>query len=142
MKHTATFGLIALLAGAALFGCDDKPKPGQWPLSHDELVAKTKTQPTSNFDEAAAELTYKRYCVGCHGDDGRGNGGTTGADLSADNSPLATKRNDVLIASVRDGKLGKTGTMPPHKPVLKDEQIADVIRFLRRRFVHPEPPAP
>lgn len=140
MKPAATFRLVALLGTTALVGCNDKPKPGQWPLTRDELVAKTAPAPA--FDEAAAELTYKRYCIGCHGDDGRGNGGTTGADLSADDSPLATKRNDVLIASVRDGKLGKTGTMPPHKPVLKDEQIADVIRYLRRRFVHVEPPAP
>jgi mono/diheme cytochrome c family protein len=120
----------ALLA-AWLSGCgDDKRDPTQWPLTREELALNAPT-------DDPAELTYRRYCVGCHGSDGRGNGGLTGADFTA--AGALEKPEAELIASVRDGKQGKSATMPAHKPVLKDEQIASVVSYVRQRFGKAEP---
>lgn len=127
---------LTALAGCALSGCQtDKSASDQKPLTREQLAGESAPR-------VSPEVTYRRYCVGCHGDDGRGNGGTTGADLTAADGPLAQKPDTTLIASVRDGKLGKTATMPPHKPVLKDPEIAAVIGYLRQRFGHPAKASP
>jgi mono/diheme cytochrome c family protein len=81
----------------------------------------------------AADATYRRYCIGCHGSDGRGNAGM-GADFTLPGGPLATKADAELIASVRDGKRGQTATMPAHSPVLSDAQIAAVVSLVKQRF--------
>ena len=122
--------LLSLLLGT--LGCSEKRDPGQWPLSREQLHAD---QPTDPIHDPAA-LTYRRYCVGCHGDDGRGNGGLTGADFTGPDSPLG-KSDAELLGSVRNGKLGKRATMPPHKPVLKDPEISAVIAYVRKRFGTP-----
>ena len=125
-----------LLSVGALPGCSDKRDPQQWPLSREQLEGKAQA-PAGEDADARAALTYRRYCVACHGDDGRGNGGTTGADFTAAASPL-TKSDAELLTSVRDGKLGKRATMPPHKPVLDDAEIAAVIAYIRKRFGKPQ----
>lgn len=128
--------LFLPLTLAALAGCQgDKPTSEQKPLSREQLGSEPTTR-------VSPEIAYRRYCVGCHADDGRGNGGTTGANLAAPDGPLAQKPDATLIASVRDGKLGKTATMPPHKPVLNDAEIAALIAHLRQRFGHPAKASP
>lgn len=112
---------------------EEKRDASQWPLSREELVRHAPS------DDGAA-LNYRRYCIGCHGNDGRGNGGATGADLTAVDSPLASRSDAELAASIRDGKRGKTGTMPPHQPVLTDSQIAALVAYVRERF-QPRPSA-
>jgi mono/diheme cytochrome c family protein len=118
---------LGLLCCLILSACgEEKRDPSQWPISRDELEKEAP-------HEDGAALTYRRYCIGCHGSDGRANGGTTGADFTASDSALS-KPDAVLIASVRDGKLGKVATMPPHKPVLNDAQIAEVVQYVRKQF--------
>jgi mono/diheme cytochrome c family protein len=112
---------LVLLAACSEAGSS----PSQHPIAVDELRAKT---------EDSGELNYRRYCIGCHGADGKGNGATTGADLTAADGPLRTKSDDLLLASVRDGKTGKIASMPAHKPVLSEAQIRQVLAFARQRF--------
>jgi mono/diheme cytochrome c family protein len=117
-----------LLLAFALLGCGEpKRDPNQWPLSREEL---DRGSPRTS----SAEVDYRRYCVGCHGFDGRGNGGTTGADLTAVDGPLTQSSDAQLLVSVRDGKRGKSATMPPHKPVLDDARIAALISYVRAEF--------
>lgn len=101
----------------------------QWPISRRELEGKAP-----RTGAASGEATYQQYCIGCHGADGRGNGGTTGADFTDANSPLRSRTDAELSVSVRDGKRGQTATMPAHSPVLSDAQIAQVVGYLRARF--------
>lgn len=127
MRPHTSLGLALTLVVAACSG-GEKRAADQWPLPREQLdkAKAARTDP--------GELTYRRYCVGCHGGDGRGNEGTTGADLTAASGPLATKQDSELIASVRDGKVGRVASMPAHKPVLKEAQIAEVVRYVRRTF--------
>jgi mono/diheme cytochrome c family protein len=122
-------GLSLLLAAA----CGQGPSAGeQGPLSRDELVTS---------EPLPGESTYRRYCIGCHGADGRGNGGITGADLTAASGPLALKSDAELVASVRDGKRGARATMPAHGPVLTPAQLSDVVGYVKQRFA-PNRPRP
>jgi mono/diheme cytochrome c family protein len=119
--------LSILLLSTCALGCSSEQRdPKQWPISRDELSK-------SAGSEDQAELTYRRYCIGCHGSDGRGNGGVTGADFTQAGGVLVKPDAD-LIVSVRDGKQGKSGVMPAHKPMLKEEQIAAVVSYVRARF--------
>jgi mono/diheme cytochrome c family protein len=126
MKQPLLRWLLAPLL-LALFCCEEKRDPTQWPMAREEL----ERHPAR---ESGAELNYRRYCIGCHGDDGRGGEGTTGADLTAIDGPLARRSDAELASSVREGKRGASATMPPHKPVLNDAQIAALIAYVRERF--------
>lgn len=97
------------------------------------LAACASGEPSSaEQGPAAAEATYRRYCIGCHGSDGRGNAGL-GADFTLPGGAL-TKSDAELIASVRNGRRGATSTMPAHSPVLSDAQIAAVVSHVKQRF--------
>lgn len=134
MRNHSWLGPLALLlvgAGSAVLlpACEGESKrdSSQYPISRTELERNTPS-------EDPAELNYRRYCIGCHGSDGHGNGGTTGADLSAANGPLATRTEAELISSVRNGKSGKIAVMPAHSPVLDDAQITAVVGYVKKRF--------
>jgi mono/diheme cytochrome c family protein len=117
---------LAVLALLAACGRDNgTPSSSQHPIAAGELRQDTM---------APGELNYRRYCIGCHGADGKGNGGTTGADLTAPDGPLRTQNDDALLISVRDGKTGKVASMPAHKPVLREAQIRELLTFVRQRF--------
>jgi mono/diheme cytochrome c family protein len=87
-------------------------------------------------DPVKGEEVYKRVCLACHGADGKGNGGMTGADFVKDKTRLA-KDNKVLIKSVTEGVL----KVPPGKPVmpaqggsLSEDEIKDAIAYIRKTF--------
>ncbi len=117
------------LALCTLLACGEERGTGQWPISRAELAGQGTGRPGKD-----PEATYRQYCIGCHGADGRGNGGTTGADFTGPESPLRDRTDAELAASVRDGKRGVRATMPAHSPVLSDPQIEALIGYVRSRF--------
>lgn len=119
---------LVLIATASLVACASEERdPSQWPVSKRELEQKVAPA-------APGEATYRRYCIGCHGADGRANGGITGADFVSQKTLLSAKPDAELALSVREGKRGERGVMPAHKPVLSDAQIDEVIGYVRTRF--------
>jgi mono/diheme cytochrome c family protein len=119
--------VVSLMAVLAITGCDPpQPAADQYPITLAELE---KAPPPSDPGEAA----YRRTCIACHGADGRGNDAKTGANLTAKDGAL-TQSDDVLHASVRDGKKGNIGVMPPHKGLLTEEEIGAVVRYVRRTY--------
>jgi cytochrome c553 len=134
--HSLSLLLVYASAQTLLSACDGENKrdPSQYPISRSELERDTPS-------EDPAELSYRRYCIGCHGGDGHGNGGTTGADLAAVDGPLSRRSDQELISSVRNGKAGKIAVMPAHSPVLDDAEIAAVVGYVKKRF-GPAPAAP
>jgi len=116
----------SLLLGA--LGCGQDRGADSWPISRAELEGGAAP------GAAPGEATYRQYCIGCHGADGRGNGGTTGADFTGPASPLRAHADAELAVSVRDGKRGASASMPAHSPVLSDAQIAQVLAYVRAQF--------
>lgn len=81
-------------------------------------------------DDAGAQ-TYKSNCVVCHGADGTGT--PTGKSLKApDLHSDAVQKMTVaqMITQVSDGK----NNMPPFKSTLTDDQIKDVVMYVRTTF--------
>jgi cytochrome c6 len=81
-------------------------------------------------DDAGAQ-TYKSNCVVCHGADGTGT--PTGKSLKAPDlhSDAVQKMTEAqMITQVSDGK----NNMPPFKSTLSDDQIKDVVAYVRATF--------
>ena len=79
-------------------------------------------------------IAYRTYCVLCHGTGGKGNGRAAKlytprpADLTV--SPFNDQYKELII---RGGgpSVGRSPFMPPWGDELTDEQIRDVVAFLR-----------
>ena len=86
-------------------------------------------------DPVAGEVVYRTSCLACHGANGRGNGGITGADFIGDRRRLA-KNNDTLLRSIREG-IPNSPAMPGHAALLSDTQMRDALSYVRATFGAP-----
>ena len=76
---------------------------------------------------------YSTICIACHQADGRG------ADKVAPSlvgAPLATGAVSNPLRILLHGKQGTVGLMPPLGTSLSDEQIANVLTYVRREWGH------
>lgn len=79
-------------------------------------------------------LVYANYCVTCHGINADGNGRAARLYTPRPaNLRTSDKNNDYLALIVRRGgeALGRSPKMPPWGEELTDEQITDVVAFVR-----------
>jgi cytochrome c oxidase cbb3-type subunit III len=86
-------------------------------------------------DAAHGGQLYKRYCSGCHGPDGRG-----GAHTFMPHIQNLTKKDYIeflpdgfLFTVIADGgeAVGKSSYMPAWRGTLSEQDIKDVIAFIR-----------
>ena len=84
---------------------------------------KAQAQDDSNF----ARGLFKRNCAVCHGPDGEGRQIGTLSVPSLREGRAATDPDERLFRQIHDGGNG----MPPFKYTLTDEQIGDLLRFVR-----------
>ncbi|HEX6362508.1 MAG TPA: cytochrome c [Albitalea sp.] len=85
-------------------------------------------------------LVFSTYCVTCHGVLGDGNGRAARLYDPKPANLRASDKNDayVKLMVVRGGAaLGRSEFMPAWSEELTDEQIADVVAFLRSINVNP-----
>jgi mono/diheme cytochrome c family protein len=75
------------------------------------------------------EDAYRRYCVPCHLEDGRGRPGEVPALHGA-----LDRSDDALAEVIRDGRPGEPVAMPAHGKLLQEAEIRDTIAYLRERF--------
>jgi cytochrome c6 len=78
-------------------------------------------------DDAAA--LYKSKCQVCHGADGKGTAAGQKLGVKDFQSPEVQKQSDAeLIKVTKEGK----GKMPKYDGKLTDDQIKDLIKFIRK----------
>ncbi len=88
-------------------------------------------------DAAKGRATFQKFCSGCHGEAGKGDG-AMGAALNPKPKDLSDKayngslKNDYLIKLIKGGgqAVGKSPMMP-NVGSLKDGEVADVIAYIR-----------
>jgi len=93
------------------------------------LLASWAGAPGARGDAAAGKDAYQKKCAMCHGADGKGETPTGKSmklrDLGSDD---VQKQSDAqLIDITANGK----AKMPAYKGKLTDEQIKDVVAFIR-----------
>lgn len=89
---------------------------------------------------------YELYCGACHAPDGKGISGGQFPPLAG--SEWVKGKPERIIEIVLHGLQGKLQVngkefnlaMPPHKDSLKDDQIADIISYVRSSWGHKESP--
>lgn len=113
MPPVKTFGLTLGLAAAALAFTACAARAGK---------RAAATDPTHEL--------FQRNCSMCHGAQGEGKQvGTLKVPSLREGRP-ATDPDERLFAQVHDGGNG----MPPFKYTLTDEQIQDLVRFVREEL--------
>ena len=84
-------------------------------------------------DPVSGKAIYERLCVTCHGAQGKGDGpaGQMMTPRPADftNPKIKGKPDSELLKSIQDGR--PPTTMPAFKGQLSDQQISDVLAYVR-----------
>ena len=134
--------LIVLLLGlAACGGGDDESGAAAEPAAAEPATAEPtpaeEVAVVSTGDPEAGEKEYGKLCIACHGPTGEG---IEGLGKPFTTSEFLRERSDEeMLAFIKEGRpsgdpLNTTGVdMPPKggNPALTDEQILDIIAFIR-----------
>jgi mono/diheme cytochrome c family protein/glucose/arabinose dehydrogenase len=109
----------------------------EWPGRPGAAAAVTPLTPEEQKRFAAGRDVYQNLCQACHQPDGRGleNLGSSlvGSDFALGSPPVSIR---ILL----NGKEGTVGLMPPLGGMLSDDQIADVLTYIRREWGHTASP--
>jgi mono/diheme cytochrome c family protein len=89
-------------------------------------------------DPAAGKVTYEKVCAMCHGMTGKGDG-PTAAVLTpkprnhTDGQYMNTVKDDYLFKIIKEGgaAVGKAQLMPGWAAQIKDDEIRNVIAYIR-----------
>jgi mono/diheme cytochrome c family protein len=79
-------------------------------------------------------IVYMHYCVTCHGITADGNGRSAKLYNPKPANLVKSDKNDLykeLIVRRGGGAIGRSNFMPPWGEELTDEQVRDVVTFLR-----------
>jgi mono/diheme cytochrome c family protein len=135
MLQLRLWGLSALCllsAGALAAGQNSQPASNQKTPDKEDLSEVERF--TDGHPDHGAKL-FKRYCAGCHGEDGRG-----GADTFMPHVQNLTVKDYIeflpdgfLFTVITEGgaAVGKSGMMPAWRKALSDQDVKDVIAFIR-----------
>jgi cytochrome c oxidase cbb3-type subunit III len=89
-------------------------------------------------DPEQGKKLYGQYCASCHGQSGKGDGAAAAAlnpkpRDHTDREYMSKMSDDDLLKVIKNGgaSVGKSPLMPPWGGALKDDQIKDVIAYVR-----------
>ena len=88
--------------------------------------------PSDDQSVDAGRKLYQRHCAGCHGPQGKGDGGMalsggTPADLTDDTWDYGSTDGEIFVV-IRDGV---SSDMQGYKEKLKEKEIWQVVNFIR-----------
>lgn len=139
---------LLLAAGILAFalplaGCSKKEEPASQPSSPSPPVpaappAAASKEEASGGNPIKGKNIFANSCSGCHGSGGKGDGAAAAAlnpkpkDLT-DKTYLSKLNDDYLYKVIAKGgaAVGKSALMPPFSGSLKDQDIRDVVAFIR-----------
>jgi len=112
--------------------------------SYKDLAKVEAAHPPPNIPEQVrkGKLVYLTYCTACHGADGMGSAGLN-IPFVAGSDWVTAEGHTRLIRLVLDGLSGPIkvsgkdfngGTMNPWKDSLKDEDVANVLSYIRNTW--------
>lgn len=137
MKPIKTILPIALLVAGMATAQDDQP-PVEVPEGEEQATEFRTFEPSEeefanfrgdgNIPHQGGEAVYNAVCAGCHMPDGQGAVGAGEYPALADNELLAAPGYPIYIA------VHGQGAMPPFGSLLDDQQIADVVNYVRSHF--------
>ncbi len=89
-------------------------------------------------DAAKGKATFEQYCASCHGSSGKGDG-PAGAALNPKPKDLTAPgyvkglKDDYMTKLIKEGgqAVGKSPLMPPWGSALKDDDVKNVIAYVR-----------
>ena len=86
-------------------------------------------------DATKGEALYRRYCRGCHGEEGRGDGLVFMPHVNnlTKKGYIDTLPDSYLLLAIRKGGpgIGKSSYMPSFEETLTPEQMYDLIAYIR-----------
>jgi len=103
------------------------------------LLACMLVLPGLAWSKESAKDNYNTYCVQCHGLAGTGNGVNV-RDMTVqprdhtDAKSMSGRSDEELFKVIKEGGLAisKSVIMPPWGDTLSDEEIHDLVKYLRR----------
>jgi len=103
-------------------------------LATDEAAPVPAPRDTQNASVVRGGIVYRTYCVLCHGSEGKGDGRAakmyTPKPANLTVSPFNDAYKEMIIRRGGTG-VGRSAFMPPWGDELSDEQIHDLVSFLR-----------
>lgn len=89
-------------------------------------------------DAEQGKKLYGQFCVTCHGESGKGDGAAAAAlnpkpRDHTDKEYMSKMSDDDMLKVIKNGgaSVGKSPLMPPWGASLKDDQIQDIIAYVR-----------
>ena len=110
-----------------------------WVLLLLGLVGGLLWTPSVSWAKERAEDNYRTYCWQCHGMQGDGKGINI-RDMTVmprdhtDPQEMSARSDEDLFKAIKEGgqAVSKSVLMPPWGGVLSDEEIWDLVRYLRK----------
>jgi len=128
----------------------ERPAPAAAPPAAPDAgpaTAGSETPPAAQAgDQTAGNALYQQYCASCHGPKGCG-GGALSASLNpqpalhCDGAYMNTLSTEHLVKVIQQGgaAVGKSPLMAPWGGTLNDQQIWDVVAYVRTLADPPYP---
>jgi len=89
-------------------------------------------------DAEQGKKLYEQFCATCHGQSGKGDGAAAAAlnpkpRDHTDKEYMSKMSDDDMLKVIKNGgaSVGKSPLMPPWGASLKDDQIQDIIAYVR-----------
>ena len=131
---------LAALTHALIVGCGGSQEGGNQAASSPTTTETTTppSQPAPDTSAVAADpvahgkQVYQARCVLCHGPEGKGDGPASAAlnpkpRNHTDGTYMKSRTDEELLAVIHNGK----GAMPAWKAVLSEQEMQDVLKYVR-----------